>query len=146
MVVAFGFWKCDWGFCSVILNSNILFPPNMLWMLSQRLCFSQKHYKFHSHFIFFSASLIWKAKLENASQYFWSVVLIFLFIWNSLIFTKVIIFWLICFVFYPSKLFKTIFSVQNLPWQSANAEGFAEACLCFSVSALAKKMLRQLNS
>ena len=30
-------------------------------------------------------------------------------------------------------------SVQNSPWQSANAEGFAEAYICFVVSASAKK-------
>ena len=38
-------------------------------------------------------------------------------------------------------------SIQNSPQQLANAEGFAEAYICFIVSALAKKkMLRQLNS
>ena len=36
-------------------------------------------------------------------------------------------------------------SVRNSPLQSANAEGFAEACLCFLVSASAKKIPRQLN-
>ena len=41
------------------------------------------------------------------------------------------------------------FSVQNSPRQSANAEAFAEAYLCFLVSASGKKndkMPRQLNS
>ena len=38
------------------------------------------------------------------------------------------------------------FSVRNLPRQSANAEAFAEAYLYFLVSALAKKMPRQLNA
>ena len=37
-------------------------------------------------------------------------------------------------------------NIRNLPWLSANAKGFAKAYLCFLVSALAKKMLRQLNS
>ena len=36
-------------------------------------------------------------------------------------------------------------SVRNSPRQSANAEAFAEAYLCFLVSASAKKMPRQLN-
>ena len=35
--------------------------------------------------------------------------------------------------------------IQNSPRQSANAEAFAKAYLCFLVSASAKKMLRQLN-
>ena len=30
-------------------------------------------------------------------------------------------------------------SIQNSPWQSTNAEAFAKACLCFLVSAPAKK-------
>ena len=34
------------------------------------------------------------------------------------------------------------FSVQNLPQQSANAETFAEAYLCFLVSASEKKMIK----
>ena len=37
-------------------------------------------------------------------------------------------------------------SIRNSPWQSANAEAFAEAYLHFIVFALAIKMPRQLNS
>ena len=37
-------------------------------------------------------------------------------------------------------------SVRSSPRQPANAEAFAEAYLCYLVSALAKKMPRQLNS
>ena len=37
-------------------------------------------------------------------------------------------------------------SVQNSPHPSTNAKASAQAYLCFLVSALAKKMPRQLNS
>ena len=38
------------------------------------------------------------------------------------------------------------YSIQNSPWQSANAKAFAEAYLHFTVFASAIKMLRQLNA
>ena len=37
-------------------------------------------------------------------------------------------------------------NIRNLPQQSANAEGFAQAYLWFLVSAQQKKMPRQLSS
>ena len=37
----------------------------------------------------------------------------------------------------------SFFSIRKSPWQSANVEGFAEAYLCFLVSASAKKKCRR---
>ena len=42
-------------------------------------------------------------------------------------------------ILWHSIFIEHYFSVRNLPWQLANADGFAEAYLCFLVSALAKK-------